>query len=112
MAVTEHDSGSTTPTLSTDTQLGSDITTAGVYTLEIDTDNLVDGEALILIWKSKVRSSSSFKEVDRIPAAVHAQGPEVLAKFGPYEVIHGGQFFIRQEGGTARAFEWSIRSLG
>lgn len=103
--------GSTTPTLDTDTQLGSDITAAGIYVLEVDADNLVDGETLLLIFKDKVRSSSSHKEVDRMPVAKHTQGPALLVKFGPYEILHSGQFFLRQEGGTARAFEWSIRKF-
>ena len=112
MAVTEHASNSTTPgALSTDTQLGSDITTAGIYVVEIDVDNIVDGETGILILKSKVRSSSSHKEVDRMPVVKHAAGPAVLVKYGPFEVMHSAQVFWRQEGGTARAVEWSIRRL-
>lgn len=109
--VIQQDSGSTTPSLATDTQLGADIVNPGIYVLEIDTDNLVDGETLLLIFKDKVRSSSGFKEVDRMPVAKHTQGPGLLVKFGPYEIMHGGQFFLRQEGGVARAFEWSIRKF-
>jgi hypothetical protein len=104
-------SNSTTPAaLATDHQLGTDITTAGIYVLEIDTDNLVAGETLLLIFKSKVRSSSGFKELERLPVASGDQAIP-LVKFGPFEIIHGGQFFIRQEGGTLRAFEWSMRNL-
>jgi len=109
--VIEHASGSTTPTLATDTQLGSDITVAGIFILRIDVDNLVDGETLIGIFKQKVRTGDSVKEDERRVIARHAQGPGVQVPFGPFESVHNCSFWIRQENGTARAFNWSIRKF-
>lgn len=109
--IIEQASGSTTPTLDTDTQLGSDITAAGIYVLHIDVDNLVDGETLLGIFKSKVRTGDSVKEDERRVLAKHTQGPSVQVRFGPFESPWTCQFFIRQEGGTARAFPWSIRKF-
>lgn len=110
MAVTQIASGSTTPSLATDTQLGSDITTAGIYVLRISAANLADGETLILILKDEPRSGDGVEECERVPAARHAQGTPGI-RFGPFEIMHTGQFFLRQENGTARAFKWSIRRL-
>lgn len=107
MAVTptENTSGSQTATLSTDHTLAT-ITTAGIYQLRVDTTNLVTGETLFVEVQEKVRTGDGYTTAFKQSFAGSTSEDTIVLI--PWTVVWGVKFIIRQEGGTGRAFPWSI----
>ena len=110
MAVTIEASGTQTATLTTEHTLATE-TDAKVYVLLVDTKNLVNGETLTLRAKLKVLTGSTSALVYEANY-IHIQ-QEIVKTSIPvtspgFEII----FTLEQNGGTGRAFEWSVVSIG
>jgi hypothetical protein len=109
MAVSEHETGSQTATLDTEHTLNttSPETTDGAFQLVVDVALLVNDETLTLKIKEKARSgdtqrllwSATYKHIQARP----------LVASPPIILLHGWDMTLEQNGGTGRAFPWSIR---
>ena len=110
MAVTIEASGTQTATLTTEHTLATE-TDGKVYVLLVDTKNLVNGETLELRVKLKVLTGSTSAlvyyatytniQTEIVKASIPIPSPG-------FEAI----FTLEQNGGTGRAFEWSVLSIG
>ena len=108
--------GTTTPTLATDTTVttssSENPSTPKVYVFAIDAGNLVNDEKLTVTIQSKVRGSGTLRRAWR-RVFKHTQGEP--NKFSPPVIVPDGtttfRVIIRQDGGTARAFDWVVWSL-
>lgn len=109
MSVSSNQSGSQTATISTRHQLGSTITTAGVYVLVVDMNALVLGDTLILEAEIKAKSGSTSRVAYKTRFS-HAQSePNKLSV--PIPVSDSVSFFLTQSAGTGRAFDWNILGM-
>lgn len=109
MTVASNQSGSQTATISTEHQLGSAITAAGVYVLVVDTTPMVNGDILELRIKTKAKSGSTSRQ-SYFQTYSHAQSE--LNKYSvPVPVDTEILFTLKQTAGTGRAFDWNILSL-
>lgn len=109
MTVASNQSGSQTATISTEHNLGSAITAAGVYVLVVDCNAMVNGDVLELRAKTKAKSGST-QRLAYFATYAHAQGE--LNKYSvPIPVTDELQFTLKQTAGTGRAFDWNILSL-
>lgn len=109
MAVTSNQSGSQTATISTEHQLGTAITTAGVYVLVVDTAALALGDVLELRCKTKAKSGSTSRLAY---FATYANAQTEPNKYSiPIPVDTEVVFTLTQTAGTGRAFDWDILSL-
>jgi hypothetical protein len=113
MAVTAAAEGSTTPTVgSSESNLGSTLTTAGVYQLWIDTNAMVGGttpDILIVRFYGKARTGDTERLIDE-HSLIGAQSV-LLWVSKPYAALYSFRAAIVQSQGTARAFPWSIRAM-
>lgn len=110
MALGEHETGSQTATLDTEHTLNTTTpeTTDGAFQLFVDTALLVNAETLTLRIKEKCRTgdtqrlawSATYKHIQSNPLAVSP----------PLILLHGWDMTLEQNGGTGRAFPWSIRN--
>jgi hypothetical protein len=101
-------SNSQTATLAFDHTLLS-TTDSGVYILVVDAANLVNGETLKLTIRRKVRTGDTIRDA-RSVVYQHGQSIPIL-EVGPITCPFGADFILRQEGGTGRAFPWSVEKL-
>lgn len=109
MTVASNQSGSQTATISTEHDLGTAITAAGVYVLVVDATNMVNGDTLELRAKTKCKSGSTAR-LAYFATYVHAQTE--LNKYSvPIPVTDSLLFTLKQTAGTGRAFDWNILSL-
>lgn len=108
MALSVKASGSQTATLNTNHTL---LATAdsGVYVFVVDAANLANGETLILTITRPARSLDPAR-VAYTAVFQHALGSPLLLS-PPVPCPVGGDFVLRQEGGTGRAYPWSIEQL-
>lgn len=105
MAVTLATSGSTTPTVGTESSLYS-TTTAGNYAGCIDTTNMVNGDTVEIRVYGKARSTDT-KAIIYFAAFSNVQiDPLKLSIVAP--TPHYWEVSIKQTEGTAKAFAWGI----
>lgn len=104
----ENSSGTQTATVGTEHTLAT-ITAAGSYVLHVDLSNLVNGDAVELICKTKVKSTSTARQLFRVIFS-HAQAdPNVQCV--PVVSPHSVEFILKQVTGTSRDFDWSVVTL-
>lgn len=106
--VSENTSGSQTATLTTEHTLAT-ISTAGTFIVNIDAANLVDGEELAIRIYGKARTSDTERKVYEHNIANTQPAPLITSL--PYATPHHMKVTIEQNGGTGRAFPWSIYEL-
>ncbi len=109
MAVTEHETGSQTATLATEHTLNTTTpeTTDGAFMLVVDVANLVNDEELTLRIKEKARSGDT-QRLLWTTTVKHIQSHPLITS-PPMILLHGWDMTLEQNGGTGRAFPWSIR---
>lgn len=109
MAVTSAASGTQAATVSTEHNLGSAITTAGVYVLVVDTNAMVGGDRLELRARTKTKTGST-QRLAYVASYRNAQS--TLVKYSvPVPVDTEVQFTLKQTAGTGRSFDWNVLSL-
>lgn len=108
MPVTIPNSGSQTAILGTEHVLAT-ITTEGVYQLEVDAANLVNGENLTLKIYGKVRST----DTEALIYEAHFENAQVKQFLQSLAVPtpHHAKFTLEQNGGIGRAFPWGVYRL-
>lgn len=106
MAVSVNTSGTQSATLDTEHTLAT-ITSAGTYQLVVDTDNLVNGEVVVLRIKVKAFSGQASKLLFE-SAYMHDQGAMCLAMSPPVPAPIEFVATLTQSGGTGRSFPWAI----
>ena len=101
--------GTQTATVSTRHQLGTTITTAGTYQLQVDCNAMANGDALTLEVETKNISGGTSRVKERIYFADAQAAPQVetLPHMQPVEI----SFYLTQTAGTGRAFPWAIVSV-
>lgn len=112
MPITTHAEGSITVTVGTEHFLNSPDpdTTVGVFQLVLDVSQLGVDEELEVRAYEKVRSASANPVVTALyiiaypPADPSWRSPEFV-------FVNPWRISIKQVGGTARTFEWSIRRI-
>lgn len=113
MALSSESSSDVTPsTDGVEIQVGSDITTAGIYALAVDANALTDDERLEIIAKQKVLSGGTERVAWQasVEAADGLDAPVILtpAFVTPQHLA----FYLEQTGGTLRTFPCEIIDLG
>lgn len=108
MTVSSTQSGSQTATLDTEHQLGSTITTAGIYCLVVDTSNMTTTDKTILRAKTKCRSG----DTSRLAFYSTFLNNSGNAYSPPVPIDTEVLFTLEQTDGTGRAFPWNILNLG
>jgi len=110
MAITESNTGTTTPTVGTTwSDLVANSTADGVYQVWVDCAAMVIGDAMELRVNEKVISAGTARTAF-ISGLSNAQGQAALVS-PALVLMHGWTVSIRQTTGTARAFPWSIRQI-
>jgi len=105
MAVSSANSGSQTCTLDTEHTLATE-TTAGVYVLVVDTNNMAVGDIVTLRIKTKAKTGSTSR-LAYIKTFSHTQIE--INKYSPAipvdtEIV----CTIEQTDGTGRSFDWNL----
>lgn len=104
----EHSSGTQTAVITTEHSLAT-ITSAGAYVLHVDLSNMVNGDVVELVAKTKVTSTSTARQLFRVVYS-HAQAdPNVQSV--PVASPHSVEFLLKQTAGTGPNFDWSVVSL-
>lgn len=109
MTVASNQSGSQTATITTEHNLGTAITAAGVYVLVVDANAMANGDVLELRAKTKAKSGST-QHLAYLVTYAHVQA-EANKYSVPIPVDTELQFTLKQTAGTGRAFDWNILSL-
>lgn len=110
MSVASNQSGSQTATISTEHTLGSAITAAGVYVLVVDTNAMVNGDALELRIYTICKASGTERLAYSSPTFVNVQAD--LIKYSvPVPIDVSFKATLKQTAGTGRAFPWNILSM-
>jgi hypothetical protein len=105
-------SGTQTATLTSEHELAAP-STLKTRVLIVDIANMVNGETLTLQMKLKVLTGGTVRTVWKSvykhdPGA--AGSPEIVQS-PPLVMPFGGSITLRQDGGTGRAYDWSILTL-
>lgn len=108
MAVTQTNSGTQSATISTEHTLAT-ITTAGVYVLRVDLNNLANGDRVVLRAKVKALSGGTTRQLF-VGVYEHAQADKIADSI-PVPIAHEVVFTLQQTAGTGRSFDWSVLSL-
>ena len=108
MTVASSGSGTQTATLDTEHTLDTE-TTAGVYVLVVDMNNLVDGDVVILKMKTKNKTGSTSRLAYQ---ATYANAQTEINKYSPAipvdtEII----CTLEQTDGTGRDFDWNLLKM-
>jgi hypothetical protein len=101
--------GTQTATVTTEHTLGSAITSAGTYVLQVNTSNMVAGDELELRVKVKTLTGGS-EALAFIASYSHAQAEPVKLSI-PVISLYSLTCTLKQTAGTSRNFEWNIISL-
>ena len=112
MVPTLYASGTTTPTLNTETFLSSP-NAAGTFVFEIDTTNMASGDSLTINIYSTVLSGGNpdllytwaLTNAQSAPVWISVPVPNDLA------ATNALRFSINQTAGTARAYAWKVLQL-
>jgi light-regulated signal transduction histidine kinase (bacteriophytochrome) len=108
MAVTTHASGSQTcTTLTEHTLTANPETTAGVFQLMLDLNDLADAEDLVIRIKEKVQNSSGTQRVVWYDYVANVQGDEKIWVSPMLMLLNGWDMSIRATG--TPVVPWSIR---
>lgn len=108
MAVSSVGSGSQTATLDTEHTLDTE-TTAGVYVLVVDTNNLVDGDVVILRMKTKAKTGSTSRLAYQ---ATYAHAQSEINKYSPAIPVDTELICtLEQTDGTGRSFDWNLLKM-
>lgn len=105
--MSEHASGSHTAD-GTLTNIGTEITAAGVYQLVADINALGLGDTVEFEFHTKARSSDTARRYRH--GAYKNPAVDPIVKSEPFEITHSGQFKIKASG-VSNAFPWSIRKF-
>lgn len=102
--------GTSTPTLGTASTLATITPPTGgaVYVLHVDAANLANGETLTLVLRTRARPSGTTRDA-YTGTYQHTQSDPV--KPSPAVFVPPGSQLVatlRQDGGTARAFDWAV----
>jgi hypothetical protein len=108
MAVTSVGSGSQSATLDTEHTLDTE-TTAGVYVLVVDMNNLADGDVVILRIKTKAKTGSTSRLAYQ---STFSNAQTEVNKYSPAipvdtEII----CTLEQTDGTGRSFDWNLLKM-
>lgn len=106
---TSNQSGSQTATISTEHDLGTEITTAGTYVLVVDTAAMVAGDVLELRIKTKAKSGGTQRVAYVVSYANAQAAPNKYSV--PVPIDTSFQATLKQTAGTGRAFPWNILAL-
>ena len=106
---TSNQSGSQTATISTEHNLGTEITAAGTYVLVVDTGNMAAGDVLELRIKTKAKSGGTQRQAYAVSYANAQASPNKYSV--PVPVDTSFQATLKQTAGTGRAFDWNILAL-
>lgn len=109
MAVTQNTSGTQTATIDTEHTLAT-ITSAGVYTLNVDFGNHANGDVTVLKAYIKVRSGDASTLLFQTTVADIPPEGNVVSIAIP--AVHEVKFTLEQTDGTGRSFDWSVFDLG
>jgi hypothetical protein len=83
------------------------------FVLMVNTENMVNGDRLILRVKTKVISTSTIRVAYKAHFAnVQAQNVKVSIPLPATGQTSGSEFTLQQTAGTGRNFEWSVISIG
>jgi hypothetical protein len=104
-------SGSTTPTIGTETTLASatSLSQGGTFLPQIDLSNMADGDATEIRIYCQANASSSLV-TQCYMAFANAQG-DPLPPLPALPATIGWKVTINQTTGTARAYQWSVLNL-
>lgn len=81
-------------------------TTAGTYSLLVDTNNMVLGDTLELYIDVAFASGGTRRQTYNIPYS-HAQGDPGKISV-PVIAPYGAEFHLKQTAGTGRSFPWCV----
>lgn len=100
--------GSQTSTVSTRHQLGTTITAAGTYQLQVDCNAMAVGDVVTIEVETKTISGGTARVKERFYLAGVQAAPQIetLPHLEPVEIA----FYLTQSAGTGRSFPWAIRS--
>jgi len=113
VAVTAHATGTQTATINTEHTL-DDVALAGVFVLEVDTNNLASGDTLELRLyvitltggTRRVAYYDLFNGAQTDPIKISVPVPNELTDAGSVRAT------LKQTAGTGRSFPWKVLSLG
>lgn len=108
MALTSVGSGTQTAVIDTEHTLDTE-TTAGVYVLVVDTNNMVDGDVVILRIKTKNQSGSTsrlayIKTFSHVQIEINKYSPAIPVDT---EIV----CTLEQTDGTGRNFDWNLLKM-
>lgn len=109
MAVSSNQNGTQTATINTEHTLGTSVTAAGTYVLEVDTTNMANGDVLELRAKTKVLTGGTEKQY--LLATYANVQTDVVKMSIPVPSAYSISFTLKQTAGTGRAFDWNILAL-
>lgn len=109
MALTNQQEGSQAATVTTEHQLGTEITAGGIFILAVDLVNLVNGDVVELYSKTKVRSSGALQIAYKVVYAHTQKRLNVYSPPIPADVAI--DFYLKQTAGTGRTFPWKILGI-
>lgn len=92
-----------------ETDLGSSITDAGVYQLDLDLSNLASGENLELRVYKKVLTGDSEQVCDTINFFGVVTDPNFCSPI--YVNLFSCRFTLKQTTGTGRTYKWNVSKL-
>jgi len=82
-------------------------TTAGIFSLVVDTSTLAAGDVYEVRLRAKVVSGGS--QQTYWDAAISGVPPNATLVFPAFMLMHGWDVQMRQRAGTVRSFAWSVR---
>jgi len=100
------DSGTKTATAGGTRDTLATISSAGNYLLKVDTKNMVLGDEILLEIYDKVLTGSTSARAYSATYA-HVQDEDVKISI-PISTVFETIFYLTQEAGTARSFEWAV----
>lgn len=105
----QHNSGSQAATVTTEHFLGTDPdTTTGVFQFMVDVSVLARGDSLEIRVYEKINDTGDTAQVAKTYYLNNEQSDDLWASEAFIFVI-GFRFSIKQQTGTGRTFQWSIR---
>lgn len=99
-------SGTQTATLTTEHSLTT-TTTAGVFVLSVNCTNLLNGETVRIRVKTKVLTGDTAESIWDV-SFTHSLGDVPIIQTPPLLSMFSYEATLRQDGGTGRAFPWSV----
>lgn len=112
MTVAVNTSGSQTATISTEHSLAT-ITTAGVYQLAVDTNNMVGGTSPDILELRAYTKNQGSGDTKRLAYIGTFQGVQMTPQLHSPPIIAPiyVEFTLTQLAGTGRAFPWAVYNM-